>query len=125
MELLKENYTDRQTAEKKIVEGIDSYYRSTHPEVYNDKHALIEQSAQNVANVYLRNIYPEMNMTWGVHPNNLGHNDFPGCFRCHDGSHVSSDGAVISNDCASCHTLLSVREENPKVLTDLGVLPTQ
>jgi hypothetical protein len=124
-ELLKENYADRQTAEKNIVEGIDSYYRSSHSEIYNNKRTLIERSAQNVANIYLRNIYPELNMTWGVHPNNLGHNDFPGCFRCHDGSHVSSDGSVISNDCASCHTLLAVREENPKALTDLGVSPSQ
>ena len=54
-------------------------------------------------------------------PNNLGHNDFPGCFRCHDSSHTGSDGQTISNDCSACHNLLAVQEESPKVLTDLGV----
>jgi hypothetical protein len=51
----------------------------------------------------------------------LGHNDFPGCFRCHDGSHTSADGQTISNDCTACHNLLAVQEENPKILTDLGL----
>jgi len=60
-------------------------------------------------------------VNWGVHPNNLGHNDFPGCFRCHDGSHASADGQTISNDCTACHNLLAVQEENPKILTELGL----
>ncbi len=25
-----------------------------------------------VADIYMRNIFPEMKVTWGVHPNNLG-----------------------------------------------------
>jgi hypothetical protein len=33
-----------------------------------------------------------------------------GCFRCHDGNHVSKDGRVISKDCNSCHTLLDQEE---------------
>jgi hypothetical protein len=82
---------------------------------------LIEQSSQAVANIYLRNIFPEMKLNWGSHPNNLGHNDFPGCFRCHDGSHTSADGRTIANDCATCHTFLATEEENPKILGDLGL----
>jgi nitrate/TMAO reductase-like tetraheme cytochrome c subunit len=121
VELLKADYPDRETAQKKIVEGVTSYYRSTYPDIYNTKRALVEQSAGNVAEIYMRNIFPDMKVTWGVHPNNLGHNDFPGCFRCHDGSHASADGQTISNDCSACHNLLAVQEENPKVLTDLGM----
>jgi hypothetical protein len=121
VELLKVDYPDRDSAQKQIVEGIESYYRTSYPEVYSSKRALIEQSADNVAKIYLRNIFPDMKVTWGVHPNNLGHNDFPGCFRCHDGSHTSADGQTISNDCSACHNLLAVQEENPKVLADLGL----
>jgi hypothetical protein len=58
---------------------------------------------------------------WNVHPNNIGHNDSPGCFRCHDGSHTSADGQAISNDCSACHGLLAVEEQNPKILADLGL----
>lgn len=121
VELLKADYPDRDTAQKKIVEGVTSYYRSTYPDIYNTKRALVEQSAENIANIYMQNIFPDMKVTWGVHPNNLGHNDFPGCFRCHDGSHTSADGQTITNDCSGCHNLLAVQEENPKVLADLGM----
>ncbi len=121
VELLKVNYPDRDTAQKQIVEGVENFYRTSYPDVYNGKRALVEQSADNTAKIYLRNVFPDMNVNWGVHPNNLGHNDFPGCFRCHDGSHTSADGKTISNDCSACHNLLAVQEENPKILKDLGL----
>jgi len=121
VELLKADYPDRDTAQERIVEGVKSFYRTSYPEIYNSRRALVEQSAQSVAGIYLRNIFPAMKVTWGVHPNNIGHNDFPGCFRCHDGSHVSADGQVINNDCSACHSLLAVEEQNPKVLADLGL----
>ncbi len=121
VELLKADYPDRETAQQKIVDGVKTFYRTSYPGVYDSRRALVEQSADTVANIYLRNIFPAMKMTWGVHPNNLGHNDSPGCFRCHDGSHVSADGQMISNDCGACHNLLAVEEQNPKILADLGV----
>jgi hypothetical protein len=121
VELLKVNYPDRDAAQKQIVEGVQSFYRTSYPDIYNSKRALVEQSADNIAKIYLRNIFPNMNVGWGVHPNNLGHTDFPGCFRCHDGSHTSADGQTISNDCSACHNLLAVQEENPKILKDLGL----
>jgi hypothetical protein len=62
-----------------------------------------------------------MKVKWGTYPNNIGHNDFPGCFRCHDGNHVSKSGKTLSNDCSVCHNLLAVDDKNPKVLTDLGM----
>ena len=39
-----------------------------------------------------------MKVNWKTHPNNIGHFYFPGCFRCHDGNHVSKDGKVIKQD---------------------------
>ncbi len=121
VELLKADYSDRETARRRIMDGVTSFYRANYPSVYDSRRALVERSAENVANIYLRNVFPAMKMNWGVHPNNLGHNDSPGCFRCHDGSHVSSDGQAISNDCSACHDLLAVEEQNPKILSDLGV----
>jgi hypothetical protein len=121
VELLKADYPDRETARQRIVEGVKTFYRTNYPGVYDSRRALVEQSADSVANIYLRNIFPDMKMTWGVHPNNLGQNDSPGCFRCHDGSHVSTDGQVITNDCTACHNLLAVEEQDPKILADLGV----
>jgi hypothetical protein len=121
VEFLKADYPDRDTAQQRIVDGVKSFYRTNYLAVYDSRRAIVEQSAQSVADIYLRNIFPAMKVIWGVHPNNIGHNDYPGCFRCHDGSHVSADGQTITNDCSACHNLLAVEEENPKVLTDLGL----
>ena len=51
-----------------------------------------------------------MKLNWQTHPNNLGHFYFNGCFRCHDGLHVSPEGKVISKDCNICHTLSGQEE---------------
>jgi hypothetical protein len=36
-------------------------------------------------------------------------------------AHTSVDGQTITNDCCACHQVLAAGEENPKVLTDLGM----
>ena len=62
-----------------------------------------------------------MKVTWGTHPNHIGHMSYPGCFRCHDGDHVAKEGKTLTQDCAACHNLLAVDEAKPKVLADLGI----
>ena len=52
---------------------------------------------------------PVMRITATTYPDNLGHTDFVGCFRCHDGGHnLVKDGAVtattIPSSCDTCHT---------------------
>jgi hypothetical protein len=121
VEVLKVNYSTRDVAQQSIKEELNKFYRTNYPQIYQTRRALIEQAGQEVSKIYLRNIFPEMRLTWGSHPNNLGHNDSPGCFRCHDGSHTSADGQTITNDCSACHQVLASGEENPKVLTDLGM----
>ncbi len=125
VELLKVDYPARDIGEKRIVAELDKFYRENYPDIYQKRRAIVQQSADEVAAIYMRNIFPEMRLTWGAHPNNLGHNDSPGCFRCHDGSHTSADGQTITNDCSACHQFLAMAEENPKVLTDLGLNASQ
>ena len=48
-----------------------------------------------------------MQVTWQACPDNIGHLNFPGCFRCHDGKHRAAGGAVISNRCNDCHHIVS------------------
>ena len=121
VELLKANYSDRDVAQQRIIEDLNDFYKATYPDIYRTRRTLVQESAEQVAAIYLRNVFPSMRLTWGTHPNNLGHNDSPGCFRCHDGSHTSADGQTIPNDCSTCHSLLAMEEENPKVLADLGM----
>jgi nitrate/TMAO reductase-like tetraheme cytochrome c subunit len=121
LELLKAEYPDRTVAAERIVSGLREYYRTTHPETYTRHRDRVEGAAEQVRAIYQRNVFPEMKVFWGTYPNNIGHRDFPGCFRCHDGNHVSHDGKELSQDCESCHTILANEEADPKVLKDLGL----
>jgi NapC/NirT cytochrome c family, N-terminal region len=121
VEVLKVNYTTREVAEQSITSEITKFYQSNYPEIDRVRGAAVKRAAQEVVNIYLRNIFPDMRVTWGTHPNNLGHVDSPGCFRCHDGSHTSADGQTITNDCSACHQIVASGENNPKILTDLGM----
>ena len=62
-----------------------------------------------VQQIYKDNFFPEMNASWEKYPNNIGHKDWPGCFRCHDGQHKSADGkrSIKASDCNTCHTILT------------------
>lgn len=70
---------------------------------------LVHAAIAAVQEIYTNNFFPEMNTDWRSHASNLGHKDWPGCFRCHDGDHKSSDGAkmIKSNDCTACHIILA------------------
>lgn len=100
---------------------IRSYYQENDEELLTSRHDTIESAIKEVQAIFQRNVFPAMNVTWGSYPNNINHIDFPGCFRCHDDAHVSPDGAVVSQDCTACHTVLAWEEEDPEILTTLGI----
>jgi hypothetical protein len=117
---LRRDYPDRDTAVRQIAASLDQFYRTNYPSVYSGSATDVKNASDAVQAIYVRNIFPEMKVTWGTYPNNLGHTDFPGCFRCHDGDHASADGRSIPNDCGTCHDALAVEEKDPKILSDLG-----
>jgi len=121
VELLRAPYASREAASREIGAALDAYYRSAYPDVARDAAKAIVQAAEQIRAIYLRNVFPSMNLTWGTHPNHVGHADQKGCFRCHDGQHVAADGRTITDDCSACHTILAQEEEAPKILADLGI----
>jgi hypothetical protein len=121
LELLKANYATEAEARAKIPAQLESYYRSQHPEVMANNAKLVASAGTGLVYVFTHNVFPEMKVTWGTHPNHIGHMSYPGCFRCHDGDHTAKDGKAITQDCAACHNLLAVDESKPKVLSDLGI----
>jgi len=118
--LLKASYATREDAASRLPASFENFYKQKYPDVYAAREPEIQRSAEGVLEVYNRNIFPAMKITWGSYPNNLGHMDFPGCFRCHDDSHSSANKQKITQDCNACHNVLAVEEAAPKVLTDLG-----
>jgi nitrate/TMAO reductase-like tetraheme cytochrome c subunit len=121
LELLQANYASEADAGVKIPEQLRAFYSAQHPEVLAAKSAQVKSAADELVVLYNQNVFAFMKVTWGTYPNNIGHMNYPGCFRCHDGSHTAKDGASITQDCAACHNLLAVDETKPKILSDLGI----
>jgi len=119
VQLLQATYVSQAEAGQKIVAGLDDFYRTQYPQVWTSQRAQIDAAAQRLVQIYDRNVFPNMKVTWGTYPNNIGHMAYPGCFRCHDGNHTSKDGKTLSNDCSLCHNILATDETNPTVLNDL------
>jgi nitrate/TMAO reductase-like tetraheme cytochrome c subunit len=121
LELLKVAYASEADARARIPDQLAAFYRTQHPEVLAANAALVKSAGEELADLYSQNVFPFMKVTWGTHPNHIGHMSYPGCFRCHDGDHAAKDGKSITQDCAACHNLLAVDEAKPKVLADLGI----
>lgn len=121
VELLKGNYSSKVEAETMLAAGFVNFYKESYPDLYQRRSADVDQAARSVLAIYDRNVFPELKVFWGTYPNNLGHTEFPGCFRCHDGAHSTADGQTITQDCNSCHEPLAVDEPSPKILQTLGI----
>jgi len=103
-------YTTTDTAMQGIASRLQDFYEKKYPDVAKAKQLEIRNAVAEVQAIFKRTTFPEMKLNWQTHSNSLGHFYYPGCFRCHDGQHVSADGRVISRDCNQCHTLMSETE---------------
>jgi nitrate/TMAO reductase-like tetraheme cytochrome c subunit len=121
VELLKTSYRNNREAGEKLPTTLVDFYRQNYPDLYGKRSEDIQHAAQAVLAVYNRNVFPDLKVGWGTYPNNLGHTEFPGCFRCHDGAHTTAAGETITQDCNSCHEPLAMDEASPEILKTLGI----
>jgi len=119
VELLKGHYGNALEAREKIGTGLRDFYQREYPELSRTASGKIDSAVNALQQAYSRNVYPEMNITWGTYPDNIGHENFPGCFRCHDDNHKSQAGKTITQDCSTCHELLAQEEEKPQLIPEL------
>jgi hypothetical protein len=117
--LLGRDYPSHEAAREAIAEGLHAFYREAHPEVEAVRGAEIDEASRVVALLHAENVFPAMSVGWGAYPNHIGHQDFAGCFRCHDDELATETGEAISQDCDLCHALLAMEEEDPEVLSML------
>jgi nitrate/TMAO reductase-like tetraheme cytochrome c subunit len=113
--VLTATYNTSDAATQGIAKGMEDFYESKYPDVAKSKQLEIRNAVTEVQQIFKRTTFPEMKLNWQTHPNNLGHFYYPGCFRCHDGQHVSADGKIISRECNQCHTLMSETEGTTNV----------
>ncbi|HEX7862762.1 MAG TPA: NapC/NirT family cytochrome c [Verrucomicrobiae bacterium] len=104
---IKSNVVAVLTAEYKTenegLQGIASRLKELYP-----GEARVEPAIATAQAIFKQNFFPEMKADWRAYPDNIGHKEWPGCFRCHDGQHKSTDGRMIAaSNCNSCHTILA------------------
>jgi hypothetical protein len=101
--LLKAAYPSQDEGARAIDQGLRSFYE---PRGGSVDPQTVAQTALALQNLYRRNVFPGMKVTWGSYPTNRGHTTSDGCFRCHDDSHTAKDTSTISGDCEYCHKQL-------------------
>jgi hypothetical protein len=107
IEVLNKSYNTETEALNAIASGLDGFYRTNYSQLYAQKPDTFKSAISETQRIFKTYFFPEMRTNWATHPNNLGHFYSSGCFRCHDGEHMSDTGKVIRNDCNICHTVLS------------------
>jgi nitrate/TMAO reductase-like tetraheme cytochrome c subunit len=119
---LNQPYNTEGEAVKAIAVSMENFYRTNYSDSYREKETLVKNAISETQRIYTTYFFPEMKTNWESHPNNIGHLYSSGCFRCHDGEHVSNTGKVISNDCNVCHTVLS---DSARPATMIKSVPVQ
>lgn len=66
------------------------------------------QFAETMLGILELSEFEAKDLSWKSFPNHVGHKDFPGCFRCHDGKHFNDKGEAIRLQCTLCHAIPQV-----------------
>jgi nitrate/TMAO reductase-like tetraheme cytochrome c subunit len=114
-------YDTTDAAMQGIAKTIYEFYNSKYPDLAKTKQPEIRGAIDELQRVFKLTFFPEMKLDWKTHPNNIGHFYFSGCFRCHDGNHVSPEGKVIPKGCDTCHTVLSQQENAVNIASVPGL----
>lgn len=114
--VLTASYNTNDQAKSAIDNDLQKYYQEKYPDIWKSRQGAVRAAITEVQRIYETTIFPEMKVDWRVHPSNIGHFYSAGCFRCHDGNHVSAEGKVISKDCNICHTIMAQSESGKQLI---------
>jgi NapC/NirT cytochrome c family, N-terminal region/Planctomycete cytochrome C len=87
------------------ISGITGFYETYYPDYYAENQEDVDTAIKLVQERYSQSVFPEQKSDWTTHPNNIGHKDSPGCFRCHDGKHLNQEQQAIPLECNLCHSV--------------------
>ena len=104
---LNQDYPTTDSAFIAIQTQVNEFYESGYPDVVKNRKKDIDKAIAEIKDGYSKNIFPFMKVNWKVYPNNIGHMESDGCFRCHNDKHSTESGKVISKDCNMCHNILA------------------
>lgn len=102
VEVLYAKYESREEAFAAFDELGESYKPTDY---YAGNEEKVETAVQALKNIYDRTVFHDQEVDWTTHPNNLGHVNSPGCFRCHDGKHLNAENEAVRLECNVCHSI--------------------
>lgn len=104
LDALVKDYDGKREVREEIGQSLKEYYTKYFPDVLKRQKAQVDQAVNGIFAIYERNVFPTMKVNWTTYPNNIGHRNWPGCFRCHNDRHVSQTRKVLTSACPVCHT---------------------
>jgi hypothetical protein len=104
-----------------IDEHMRSFYEEEYPEVLEEDAEAVGAAVHTLRAIYRRTIFPEMKADWRTHPDNSGHWDSPGCFRCHNDEMLDAEGESVTTDCTTCHAILGQNDETIDSMDDFDL----
>ena len=119
MGILRETFSDKDTALLKIENSIKSYYKSDYSDFYTNNIDLINNSVVSVQKAFSQNTFPTMKVAYDFYPEHIGHLESDGCFRCHNDAFKAENGRTISKDCNLCHTIVGQGKQGMMVYTNI------
>lgn len=119
VELMSKDYETTPEAMTGIEDGVNKHYAEDYPDLAVARADDIAEAITTAQRLFSTNIFPEMKVNWREFPDNIGHLNSPGCFRCHDGLHETEEGEVLSRDCNVCHTIVSQERKSGERLVSL------
>jgi nitrate/TMAO reductase-like tetraheme cytochrome c subunit len=107
VDVLGEDYATTEEALASI-DDLETFYAETYPDYTQQNGETLSQAIEVLKDIRQDTAFPEQSVDWTTHPDNVGHKDWPGCWRCHDGQHVAQDGSVVRLECNVCHSIPEV-----------------
>jgi hypothetical protein len=98
------------TAALASFDSLDNYYKEEFPDFYQENQAQISLAIEELKTSYSNTVYPDQKSDWTSHTDNIGHENSPGCLRCHDGKHLTPEKEAIRLECNLCHAIPVVAE---------------
>jgi hypothetical protein len=105
VQALTREYADQEQAFAGIAQALHTYYKTSEPEFYATGLDKLEAAIAEIQRIYSVSVFKDQKVDWNTHPDNVGHINSPGCFRCHDGKHLSAAKQAIRLECNLCHSI--------------------
>jgi hypothetical protein len=105
VQVLTREYADQEQAFAGIAQALDNFYKTSYPDFYATNADKVQAAITEIQRIYSVSVFKDQEVDWNTHPDNVGHVNSPGCFRCHDGKHLNAADEAVRLECNICHSV--------------------